>query len=101
MGSLDTDPGVEQAGATSIAPEREQARKRLQAKRDFAADVVAYVIVNAFLIGIWAFTGAGYFWPAWVLGGWGVGVAFHAWDTFWRRPITESDIDRELERHRP
>ena len=101
MGSLDTEPGVEQVDATPIAPEREQARKRLQAKRDFAADAVAYVIVNAFLIGIWAFTGAGYFWPAWVLGGWGVGLAFHAWDTFWRRPITESDIDKELERHRP
>ena len=32
-------------------------------------------MVNAFLIGVWALTGHGYFWPAWVLGGWGIGLA--------------------------
>ena len=42
---------------------RESARKRFEAKRGFVSDVVAYVVVNAFLIGVWAFTGAGYFWP--------------------------------------
>ncbi|MGZ4736761.1 MAG: 2TM domain-containing protein, partial [Acidimicrobiia bacterium] len=42
---------------------REQARKRLQKRRDFTAHVVTYVVVNAMLIGIWAISGAGYFWP--------------------------------------
>jgi hypothetical protein len=50
---------------------------------------------------IWAVTGAGYFWPIWVIGPWGVGLALHAWDTFVRKPITEADIDAELtRRHR-
>lgn len=78
--------------------QREQARKRLQKRRDFTAHLVTYVIVNAMLIGIWAITGAGYFWPAWVLLGWGVGLALNAWDVFFRRPITEADIQREIER---
>lgn len=77
---------------------RESARKRLEAQRGFVSDIVAYVVVNAFLIGVWAFTGAGYFWPAWVLAGWGAALALHGWDVYGRRPITEADIDDELRR---
>lgn len=89
------------AGATqSTEDERAEARKRVQAKRDFASHLVAYVVFNGFLVGIWAVTGAGYFWPVWVLGGWGVGVIMHAWDVFWRRPVGEADVDRELARRR-
>ena len=79
---------------------RTQARKRLEKRRDFSAHAVTYVLVNAMLIGIWAITGAGYFWPAWVLLAWGVGLALNAWDVFFRRPITEADIQREVERSR-
>ena len=87
-----TDP---QTGAMTA---REEARKRVQAKRDFGSHVVAYLVVNAFLVGIWAFTGAGYFWPAWVIGGWGVGLTLHAWEVFMRHPVTEADVDREMRR---
>jgi 2TM domain-containing protein len=84
-----------------VQAEREQARKRVQARRDFSAHLVTYMVVNAFLVMVWAVTGAGYFWPIWVLGPWGVGLALHAWDTFVRKPITEADIDAELtRRHR-
>ena len=31
----------------------------------------AFVAVNVLLVAIWAFTGAGYFWPAWVIAWWG------------------------------
>ena len=43
-------------------------------------------------------TGAGYFWPVWLLGCWGAGLALHARDAFIRRPITEADIDAEMRR---
>ena len=79
---------------------REEARKRVAARRDFGSHVVAFVVVNAFLVVAWALTGAGYFWPAWVLGGWGIGLVLHAWDVFLRRPVTEADVDAELHRHR-
>ena len=49
----------------------EQARDRLMRKRKFRGDVVAYLVINAFLVGIWAVNGLGYFLPGWVLGGWG------------------------------
>jgi len=78
--------------------EREQVRKRLQERRDFGSHLVAYVVVNAALIVVWAMTGAGYFWPAWVLACWGAGLGLHAWEVFLRRPVTEADIDEELRR---
>ncbi len=94
MSGLDTKPDVD------VDPEREQARKRLVLKRDFTSHLVAYVVINAFLVFVWAITGGGYFWPAWILGGWGVGLVLHAWDTFLRRPVTEADIDKEVQRRR-
>jgi len=62
--------------------------------------VVVFVVVNAFLIAAWAATGAGYFWPAWVLAAWGVGLVLHAWETFAHRPVTEDDVEAELRRQR-
>ena len=82
----------------STVSEREQARKRLQERRDFGSHLVAYVVVNAGFIAVWAMTGAGYFWPAWVMACWGVGLVLHAWEVFFRRPVTEADIDEELRR---
>jgi len=78
---------------------RKQAEARVRKRRDLGAHVVVYVVVNAMLIGIWAISGAGYFWPAWVLLGWGVGLVLNVWDVFFRRPITEADIDREMKRN--
>jgi hypothetical protein len=77
-----------------------QARARVTVRRDFATHVVTYLVVNAALVLIWALTGAGYFWPAWVLGLWGVGLVLHGWEAFVRRPVTDEDVEAELERHR-
>jgi hypothetical protein len=99
MTGLDVTEGEERQGAVED-PERQQARERVQQRRDFVSHLVAYVIVNAFLVLVWAVTGAGYFWPIWVIGGWGVGVVLHAWEVFFRRPITDADVDAELRRHR-
>lgn len=90
--------GSEQGGVPVESEERRLARERVEAKRGFTSHVVAYVVVNAFLIGIWAVTGRDYFWPGWVLGGWGIGLVLHAWEVFLRRPVTEADIERELQR---
>jgi fatty acid desaturase len=80
--------------------ERELARKRVERKHKFRGDVVAYVVINLFLVGIWAFSGAGYFWPGWVLAGWGVALLLDAWNVYYRRPITEAEIDEEMQRRR-
>jgi hypothetical protein len=83
---------------TATDEARKQARKRLEKRRDFSAHVVAYIAINGMLIGIWALGGRGNFWPGWVLLGWGVGLVLNAWDVFFRRPITEADIDHEVGR---
>ena len=80
--------------------EREQALKRLKKRRDFQGHLVAYLVINVALWGIWAATGAGYPWPAWISGGWGIGLVLNAWEVYIRPPITESDVQREIERLR-
>lgn len=77
-----------------------QARKRVDDRRELGSHVAAYVVVNAFLILIWAITGAGYFWPIWVLSAWGIGIVMHVWEVLVRRPVTDADVEAEIERHR-
>jgi hypothetical protein len=50
---------------------------------------------------IWAVSGAGYFWPVWVLGGWGLGVAFTAYKAYGpREAITDDEVAHEMTRLR-
>ena len=86
--------------AAARSPEYEQARMRVERKRKFRGDLVAYLVINAGLIAAWAATGFGYFWPGWVLAAWGVFLLLDAWNTFYRQPITEEDVERELGRRR-
>jgi uncharacterized membrane protein len=79
---------------------REQAVRSLRKKRDLRSHAVAYVLVNALLIAIWAVTSGGFFWPVFPLLGWGIALAFNAWDVYGRRPISEEEIRRETERLR-
>jgi hypothetical protein len=79
---------------------RKLALSRLKKRRDFRTHLAIYVIVNAILVGIWAVTGAGFFWPIFPILGWGVGVGANAWDVYGRRPITEDEVRRETERLR-
>jgi 2TM domain-containing protein len=85
---------------TQTTSEYERARTRALKKRKFRGDVAGYIVINAFLIGIWAVAGFGYFWPGWVLAGWGVLLVLNGWDAFYRHDVTEEDIQRELHRTR-
>ena len=81
-------------------PLRAQAIVRLKKKRDFATHVVVYVLVNAFLVAIWAATGADFFWPIFPILGWGIGLGANAWDVYGRKPISEGEIEKEMSRLR-
>ena len=85
---------------TQTTSDYEEARTRLLRKRKFRGDLVAYLVINAFLVGIWAVTGLGYFWPGWVLAGWGVLLVLDGWDAYYRHDVTEQDIEREMHRVR-
>jgi hypothetical protein len=89
---------------------REEAIASLKRKRRFGENVIAYVSVNGVLWLIWALTDrstdGGMPWPAWVSLVWGFFLAMDAWRAFgsWprslHRPITEAEIQRELNRPR-
>ncbi len=76
---------------------RERAIAQLKKKSDFRAHLLAYVLVNAFLVAIWALTGAHFFWPALPMLGWGIGLTFHAKDVYWGEEFSEERIRREMQ----
>jgi hypothetical protein len=80
---------------------RDAARKRIEDRRNFVPHLIVYLVINAGLILLWAASdGVGFFWPGIVLIGWGVGLLMHAWNAFFSKPISEADVDRELQRMR-
>jgi hypothetical protein len=54
-------------------PRAQRSRPR-PARRAPAHDWTVFLQVNALLVAIWAFSGAGYFWPAWVIVWWGLAL---------------------------
>lgn len=90
-----TEPAVDHD-----SKEWEEARKRVNERRDFGGHLLAYLVVNGFFVLVWALSGRGYFWPSWIIGLWGVGVVMHGWNSFVRRPVTDADVQAELERGR-
>jgi hypothetical protein len=89
-----------QAGA-SAGDKRDQAVASIKRKQAFKQSLAAYVIVNAFLVLIWALSDGGSFWPGWVMGAWGLGLCFQAWDAYGRRHgISEDDVQREMQKLR-
>jgi hypothetical protein len=78
---------------------RERAIARLKKRRDFKGHLLIYFLVNSFLVVIWAVTSSGgFFWPVFIMVGWGIGVVMNAWDVYFAEDIGEDDITREVER---
>jgi len=84
---------------------RARAIARLEEKRDLVGSLTTFVGVNGLLWLIWALTDrstdGGVPWPTWVSAIWGFFIVMHVWKIFARRPISEADIQREIDRHRP
>lgn len=78
---------------------RTAARKRLEERQGFIPHLLVYLLFNTGLIMVWVTSDPhGFFWPGVVLLLWGIGVVMHAWNAFFARPVTEDDVDRELDR---
>ena len=76
---------------------RERAIRRLKKKRDLQGHVIVYVLVNTFIVIIWAMTNSGFFWPIFPIVGWGIGVVMNAWDVYRSDEPEEDEIRREME----
>jgi uncharacterized membrane protein len=101
LGLDSTDEEVEAMTATQMESGdslRDTAILRLRKKREFRVHLMAYVVVNAALVTIWALTSRAYFWPVFPMLGWGIGVVFHAWDAYARPDLSEEQIAREMRR---
>ena len=83
---------------------RSEAVKRINKKREFNTHLVSYILINLVVWAIWgvifAASGVWFPWPAFLTFGWGIGIAFHAWDVYGRKPITEEEILKEEARLR-
>ena len=78
---------------------RAAAVERIETKRAFMVHAAIYVTVNIALVIIWAVASAGYFWPGWVIGGWGIGLVAHALQAYvLPRPISEERIQDEMKK---
>jgi hypothetical protein len=81
---------------------RKHAAKLLKKREDFKQYLWVYLVVTAITSGVWFFTTpTGYFWPIWVIFGMGIGAVFAGLDALGKlsnKPITEADIDAEVER---
>jgi hypothetical protein len=75
---------------------RERAVKQLKKRRDFYAHVLVYLLVNFFIVAIWAMTSNGFFWPIFPIGGWGIGLVMNAWDVWHGADFSEEQITREM-----
>jgi hypothetical protein len=80
---------------------REQAERRVAAKRSVQAHLVVYVIVNAGLFALDEFTGGGIEWAFWPLLGWGIGLVSHIVSVWMALSGShEAEVQREMERLR-
>lgn len=91
QGRLDADELEERLGRVYAArtrgelteltrdlPRARAGRGARRARADVRAHLSVFLLVNLMLVGIWAASGFGYFWPIWPLMGWGIGMAKHA-----------------------
>lgn len=92
---------MEKDSRDATADLRAIAKKSIKKKRDAWQFLVVTVVVNAGLSVIWSMSGAGYFWPVWVMFGMGIGVVLSFVDAYmpsFKSQITDADIDAEIER---
>ena len=81
---------------------REQALRRLTKRRELKTHVVVFTLVNLTVWGIWAAiaatSGSSWPWPLFLTLFWGIGLVMNAWDVYFRKPITEHELEREIDR---
>ena len=81
----------------------QQAKKRVEEKKEFYIHFAVYIAVNIMLVIIWAVTGDGFPWFVFPLCGWGIGILFHFLGVFvfsrrgmgsWERREVEKEVER-------
>ena len=66
----------------NITSDPERAEERAHARRDALLLTLTGPLVTAVLFAVWAFAGAGYFWPMWPMLGMSIAVLVALWRAF-------------------
>lgn len=82
----------------NVDPRRALAIKRIEEKHSFGVHAFTYLVVNAMIVIVWMMTGSTFFWPIFVIGFWGMGLAIHGYNAYRGNVYTETEIQKELER---
>lgn len=69
----------------------ERAKKQVEEIKGFYGNLVAFIVVNAFLIFINLKYSPEYLWFLWCVFGWGIGVVFHGFKAFNYTPFLGKD----------
>ncbi len=79
---------------------REQAVHNIRRRRNFGVEVGGAVILVIVMVIIWALTGGGYFWPAWVALGCAIALVVQGLKLWGprSRPISDADVQSEMKR---
>ncbi|NLA65513.1 MAG: 2TM domain-containing protein [Leucobacter sp.] len=77
---------------------RDEARKRIKAKRGFWNLILVFAIITVIVNVIWFLSGTGYYWPMWPMLGFIIAIFFTGLNTYGpgNRPISDAEIDREM-----
>jgi hypothetical protein len=81
---------------------RKQAVWRLRKQRGFRTHLLVYLLVNAFLVLMWALTDRhGFFWPVWPIAFWAIFVVVNGVNSFRPQNFSETDIRKQMDRMTP
>jgi hypothetical protein len=86
----------------TIEPSRETAIRRIKARNGFKIHFLVYLIINGISVMSWAVSEAGkplpagFFWPVFLIVGWGVGLVAHGYAVYRGNAYPEEQIQREL-----
>lgn len=96
-----TEQDREEVLQTTPQALRDQALRRVKKRRDLQTHALVYVLVNCIVWAVWAVVGLSshswWPWPVFMTLFWGIGLVMNAWDVYFRRPITEDEVRREIQ----
>jgi Flp pilus assembly protein TadB len=76
---------------------RKAAEERLQQQAGFKKMIGGFLLLIVLAVVIWALTGQGYFWPAWMILGLAVATVATAWSAYGPRQKGPSQSEIEAE----
>ncbi|MEL6988144.1 MAG: 2TM domain-containing protein [Bacteroidota bacterium] len=79
-----------------------KAKKRVKKKKEFFSNLGSWIVMSLFFIGLNLYTSPGFLWCLFPIAGWGIGIAFHAFEVFgapgfskeWEKKAVKKELQR-------